>query len=242
MIKNILISGCSLSAGYGFPLGKQNSNLYPNLLSTALNAHLTNVSEDGKDNPGIFLNLLDEIFLDKYDLILIQFSHLSRINLSPSVHDINFIPVSSDRNPNHQKILNLLNYKEFIKVFVLLNKDFGHLIKLFKMIISLQNLSKKCGYNIKFINGLLHWDEEFFNNYQSKFVNNIIDFHSLPDNEIIQCLDIINYYKNLIDKSLWINLTTSLKDLAVDTVSETNGHPGPISHKLYADIILNNIN
>ena len=202
----ILVSGCSISAGDGFSERIHDPAIYPNKLAEAYGANLVNVSVPGYDNQGIFLNTLEEMLTDNYDLILIQFTSLNRLVVSPNVNTRMCI----SNAPSLPQLENR-EFHNFYRVLTTINKDFEHLIRLFKIIIILQNLSKEQGYNIKFINGLLHWDEEFFNLYRSKFAYDIIDFHQLPDHKIIQALDIIDSYKKKIDLSMWINPYISLE-------------------------------
>jgi len=232
----ILVSGCSISQGYGFPLTINDPSIWPNLIAKELDGTVTNVSVPGYDNTGIFLNALKELTTDNYDLILIQITSLDRIVVSPTMHcTLNLMglgPNSLSDNKTEQD--------RFFKLFLKINQQFEHWKRLMNIIISVQNLVKQ-GYNIKLINGLLHWNKEFFSTDNSKFAKELIDFHNLPDEDIEKGLVKINRDKALIDSKIWINLINSFGQMQVDNASLIDNHPGPESHKIYSKLILDNL-
>ena len=75
----ILVSGCSLTAGWGFDGGPESPEIWPNILAQKLNAEITNVGRSGYDNTGIFLNALEKCTASKYDLVLLQITRLNRV-------------------------------------------------------------------------------------------------------------------------------------------------------------------
>jgi hypothetical protein len=108
---------------------------------------------------------------------------------------------------------------------------------LFKIITTIQTLIKQ-GKNIKFINGLLHWDDNFFTNpTKSIFLKTTIDFDNLPDADIAKFTQVLYNQAQTIDLTAWINPFTSLKKISVDTISATDLHPGLKSHSIFADTI-----
>lgn len=235
----ILFSGCSFTAGGGFPRQKNEPNIWPNLLAAKLNADLVNVGQGSYDNTGIFLNAVSEFTTNNYDLILFQITSLNRVVVSPtykrSVH-ISYSNISP--YPPHE--FNEKEYREFYKSFMRLNNDFEHWKRLVRIIKTLQNFINQ-GYNIKIVNGLLDWDQAFFNQTDSDFAKNILNFHTLPDSQIEEGLNIINTDKEQIDLSHWINPFESIRRMQIDDAVLDN-HPGPKTNKLVADLILSKLN
>lgn len=232
----VLVSGCSFSAGRGFPGGINDPEIWPNVLGQMLNAEVTNVSEVGYDNTGIFINGLKELSAKDYDLILFQITAFDRVVLSPTVHGHrlvswrNIVPSVSDKA-----------YEDFHKVFLEVNGGYEHWRRLVNMLVTLQNLVKQ-GYNIKILNGLLLWDQDFFSSSMSKFTKNILNVESLPDDDIEKFSKIVNQDKQQIDLSLWINPFDCLALRKIDDAPIPTGHPGPRSARQTAELICQFVN
>jgi len=229
----LLVSGCSFSSGYGFPLELQDPNIWPNRVAKALDADLNNLSVPGYDNTGIFLNVLNDLTVNDYDLILIQFTSLNRIVVSPNMHGTTSPGVLNTLNNFKTKT----EFDTFNKQWIRLNKDFEHWKRLISIITIFQKMIDQ-GYNIKFINGLLHWNKDFFDNDRSIFALDLLDYHNLPDSDIKKGLDILNRDKQKINPEHWINLHESFYDMQIDNASSTDNHPGVRSHEIYTDKIL----
>lgn len=235
----ILVSGCSFSVGYGFASSKEDPNIWPNLIGKKLDAEISNVSVPGYDNTGIFLNAINKFTKSNFDLILIQVTALNRLIVSPNIHGI--FSVTNHINPDQWKNqIDQEEYKIFCKNLVMLNRNFEHWKRLTSIISTVQNLVKQ-GYNIKFVNGLLNWDQSFFQNRVSDFSNQILDADELPDEDINQGLDIITQTKQMIDLDLWINPFDSFYKLQVDNASSTDPHPGIKSQKIFSELIVNHL-
>lgn len=233
----LLVGGCSLSSGWGFTSDNIDQT-WPNLLSKKLDAQLTNVSKAGYDNTGIFLNLMEQLTSTDFDLCLFQVTAMNRIVISPNAWGCRlFNPLENIS----EGILSDPEYSFMAKKFLLINQDIEHWNRLFKIITIIQDLIKQ-GKQIKFINGLLHWDKCFFTNPEnSKFIKNTIVAENLPDEDIVKFTKILYNQSQSIDLINWINPFTSLKNLSVDYISVNDSHPGLQSHKIFADIIFKGI-
>lgn len=234
----LLVGGCSLSSGWGFTTDNIDQ-CWPNLLAKKLNANLTNVITTGYDNTGIFLNIIEQLTRTDFDLCLFQVTSLNRLIVSPSVHGHHILNSSA---PNmFSKKLSNSEHAFTIKKLVLINQDIEHWNRLFKIITTIQNLIKQ-GKNIKFINGLLHWDDKFFTNpTKSTFIKTTIDFDNLTDNDIAKFTQVLYNQAQTIDLTAWINPFTTLKKISVDNISATDYHPGLKSHIIFADTIYKGI-
>jgi hypothetical protein len=244
-MKQILVSGCSMSYGTGFPLEKNEPTLWPNRLATLLGAEVTNVSVPGHDNQGIFISAVSELLTKKYDLILIQLSGFDRMMLSPNMNTR--LSMTNLTGTHLYKILSNMHVSQFsqdqlllfMKVLLELNGKYEHWQRLFRVIYSLQQL-KKQGYNIFIINGLFNWDSDFFTNKDSKYAKKILNYDSLPDTDIEAGLEQIQKQVKEIDLSLWINPFKNFAKLAIDRAPIDN-HPGSKSHEIYTNLILNKL-
>ena len=243
-MKKILVSGDSISYGYGFPLEKDEPTLWPNQLSTLLNANVTNISVPGYDNMGIFINALSELLATKYDLVLIQLSSLDRIILSPNMHTrINVINADEVKDRLSRIAISQFSKDQisyFHKIFLELNGKYEHWQRLIRIIYSIQQLVKQ-GHNIRIVNGLIDWTEDFFSNTHSQYAKEILNYNNLPDEDINAGLEKIYKQIREIDLSIWINPFKPFGYIAVDRAPLDN-HPGSKSHALYTKMILNNLN
>jgi hypothetical protein len=245
-MKKILVSGDSIPYGIGFPLEKNEPSIWPNQLASFLEAEVTNVSISGYDNTGIFINAISEFLTTEYDLILIQLSTLERVVLSPNMHTrINITNATIDSLKNQISVMAIPQFSKdqllnFHKIFFELNGKYDHWERLIRIIYSIQSLAKQ-GYNIRIINGLLDWPEELFSNKYSLYAKKILNYDSLPDEDIEVGLEKI--YKQIkdIDLSIWMNPFNPFGRVAVDYAPLDN-HPGSKSHKIYTDMILKNLN
>ena len=111
------------------------------------------------------------------------------------------------------------------------------------------NLLKNTKTEVLFINTALQWPANYFTKKQVKqlndidrYIKKIIDAENLQDHTIIECYNQIhNDYDLLggIQETHWLNLYDNFfPDATVDLASD-NAHPGPESHKLMAQKLIN---
>jgi len=230
---DILIGGCSFTAGQGFAGQKHDPAIWPNLIAQKVGARINNVAKAGYDNAGIYLNILNALSNRKYDLILIQITSLDRIILSPNINGCRLV---NEHNISNGMISDQ-KYQEFFKTFCILNQPFEHWLRLIKMISYLQTLPTE----VVFINGLLDWDDNFFQGKKSDFMKYVLDEDNLLDDKIDQGRKIVFESSKKIDLTRWVNLTDSMKKLKVDNAGPQDKHPGPKTHKLIAEKIYNHL-
>jgi hypothetical protein len=248
-MKKILVSGSSVAAGTGFPLGVNDPGTWPNQLRTKLDCHLDNISIAGYDITGLFLNTTKFLYENpiEYDLILLEAPPLNRVIVSPSIHG--HIDVSGHHTFNDYKVwhtwfeksLNITkkDVTYLLKIMLRLNSNYEHWNRLVNVITTVQLLNKK-QYNIRFINNALPWDQDFFKNNDSSFARELIDHDLLPDSDIQFVLNKLTKNKKLIDLTLWINPFNSLVDSCIDH-APNDGHPGIKSNNVYSDWIIDYI-
>jgi len=245
MAKKILVSGSSIADGTGFVDGINDPDTWPNQLQRKLDCELDNVSIPGYDCTGIFFLLTKKLFVSNYDLILIEIPPINRIIARPSMQS--FIEISGKNN--YDKLphwhywfrevfaISKKDWNNFCRVMIAINTNFEHWKKLIGVIVTAQILIDK-GYNIKFINNDLHWDQDFFTYRDSKFARSMLppDNH-LQDQDLQIGLEIIEQEKKLIELKHWINPFNSLMKMKIDHAPD-DAHPGKFSNDISSDMII----
>jgi hypothetical protein len=233
-MRKILTSGCSLTSGWAFNDADLERN-WPNQLATRLGATITNVAYTGNDNTSIFLNFLEKISGETFDICLLQITSIDRILFSPnwnSTQMFSFYNMSNGFMTDEE-------YCNWYRGFLILNQHCIHWSRL----LQIQNIVKKLnvqGKYIRFVNGLLDWDQELFTDpTNSKFLNRLIDIDNISDSEIDRLRNLVYNQTKSIDLDLWINPFNSFTDLQVDDILPTDNHPGLKSHDIFAELIFN---
>lgn len=232
----LLIAGCSFSSGWGFDC---NNQTWPGILSKKLGSVIDNRAVESATNTDIFLQTFDN---KQYDVIVVQWTALGRIALSTS--PINPGVIVSHPNPFFNSAIPGISIKEidtFYKIMTMANRDWKHYCNLISMIEILQNDPR-----VFFVNGLLHWDREFFDREWSiplstsnAFMEELLQVHEFDDDTLSITLDNVIGMRNKINKSKWMNLTSSWQDSKLDTVSNHDHHPGYNSQKLFSEQVYN---
>jgi hypothetical protein len=230
----ILTSGCSFTSGWAFDDTKLKRN-WPNQLATRLGATVTNIAYTGNDNIGIFINFLEKISEESFDICLLQITSIDRVLFSPNWHGTyKCLPDNMSNGFMSDK-----EYNTWYKNFLFLNQHSIH----WSRFLQIQNVVKKLnnqGKYIRFINGLLNWDQELFTDpVNSKFLDRLIDVDNIPDSEIDRLRSLVYNQTKSIDLDLWINPFNSFRDLQVDNILPTDSHPGLKSHDIFAELIFN---
>ena len=79
-------------------------------------------------------------------------------------------------------------------------------------------------------------DVDFFNLHKRS--KQILNFDNFPDEYIKKNLTTIQTYLSPIVDNKWINTTTSMHSMMVDLATDKS-HPGPLTQKKYAEMIVN---
>jgi hypothetical protein len=238
----ILVCGCSFSSGWGFDDGISDANIWPNIVAKNLDAEVTNLSITGCDNIEIFLNALTAIQNQNFDKIIVQWTSLERIIISPKAEHYTMI---TEANPCPD--LSDSDYRHFYKVFLELNGMQAHWNRFHKLISVLQNYN-----NVYFVNGLLPWNQKLFDKNttledcaKNKFLSSLLQIESkwTPDLGIQSewmpepVWDTIKIQVQTLDLNKWIMLIDSMQSLKVDQISDNDLHPGIQSHQIFANYI-----
>lgn len=230
----LLIAGCSFSSGWGLPAQHD----WPAILSQKLDAQLDNRAQASASNTDVFLQAM--LGDRDHDVILVQWTALGRISLSPS--PVNPSVIASHRNEFFDCAIpgvNAAELRSFYKIMCMANGDWKHYFNLISMIEILQQDPR-----VIFVNGLLDWDEDFFSqdwsipmSMSNSFIENLLQAHQFDDDQLRVSLHQVMTARNRIDRSRWVNLTSSWQMCKIDQVSSSDQHPGVQSQAMFADLV-----
>jgi hypothetical protein len=234
----LLVTGCSFSSGWGF---RNPMQTWSQMLAHKLGVNLINLAQTADSNHDIFLSIL-KARTTSADIKLVQWTALNRITVSPS--PVNPKIVLSHNNTYLAQSLPGVDAQEisnFVRLLTLLNQDWKHFFDLIDMIEILQQQE-----NIYFINGMLPWDQDFWYvdwniplQTKNRFLEFLLQVDEFDDKMLEQLLNKVKSSCDRVDQTKWINLTNSWQSCKLDSVSEADTHPGPLSQAYYADQIYN---
>jgi hypothetical protein len=245
-MQTFTFTGCSFTVGQGLPGEKKDPNNYANLVAEHYNAEANNLAVCGNSNYNIFILAVNELLFNTPDVLFVQWSALNRHRLYPG--PTMKLPIAGQLISVLEGIDQFFTQdqlQKFSNHFRLLNHDYHNLLSVINYSKILQALSKnKC--QLVIINGLLPWTKELTYiqsisdpaKYFSAYTKSLLTTELLPDD------DIVKYFTQLLksiedlDKTLWVNMFSSMQARIVDFGTD-NQHPGPNSHKLYANQIIN---
>lgn len=240
---NILIVGCSFSSGDGFsnPDGKVWSSLFDK-------EHVVkNVSLGGSSNQKIFNKACYELTISQYDLVIIGWTSLFRLNLNyaDTIYESQINLVPEGIQPKEDKKL-----KSFHEYWC---KHFVHgtieLTTWLTQIVTLSRILKERQTPyifIKFVdNFLLDLQQLTWYDTSDEFKDIVLYKDDLPDWEIEEYFNKLKVLYNIVSKETennWVNLKSeALYDIRVD-VNEDLLHPGEESNKIYYNKVVTLLN
>jgi hypothetical protein len=243
---NFTFCGCSFTVGVGLEQEKTDISNYANIVSDHFSANIKNIAIGGNSNYNIFMSALNELVISPPDKILIQWTSLNRVWLHPGPDTKLPLALTMDRDYSYKHIF--FTKKELQTLsdhYHILNHDYCHLMELISYCKLLSAIAKGKSHII-FINGLLPWTGEICDlsatkNYSenlSKYTKEILEFDSRDDVELYNIFYELNSKVNELDKTQWPNMFDSMGKQKID-IGNDNAHPGPKSHRLYAEMIIN---
>ncbi len=253
-MKKVLFSGCSYVSGVGFELGKEEPNLWVNLLhrNTHLKDHyLINCATGGRSNQGIFQDTVWHLTQEEYDYAFVSWTSMPRYELELGVETYAsravFMPNGPLRDHNLNNITYNQQYLENIRDrFTTLAHLHFEILNLVYYVNSLVQLAKLTNTKIFFVNGLCQWDKNYFDRLDkvlperyTNFTKRLINIEDRDDEEIFKIYNKMHNEYQLaggIQEQFWLNLYESLRNLRID-VNEDHQHPGIKSNQLYFEIL-----
>lgn len=245
--KHVLVSGCSFTMGHGLNREIENPNLWVNLVFDQ--CVTKNIALAGRNNHSIFVNTVSELMNFQYDLVIVAWSIIPRINVNiglelyetlsrlVSDYDIN----TNERNYNKEYLGKLGD-----RIRDLFNDhwDFVNLIAYVNSLIKIQE-SQKTQSQIFFVNTYSPWPTDFFEHKTiqkpsdlPEYTQDLLNVNNRDDKEILGLYDMIHqHYANTggINEDYWLNLNHPFSSMHVDSASPTDNHPGVESQNLFAN-------
>lgn len=204
-MKKVLFSGCSFVYGVGLPLGKQDPDLFCNILS-ATNKNLIgreqiNISVGGNPNEKICIDAAREILTSQYEYAFVCFTSYPRYMFYPTEFNGDSVPVNPWSSSN--TISN-----QFRDLLLTLNHDSVYIRELAVWTDILLAIANSNNTKVFFINMFL------------------------PDQSISA---------NSLSIHPWLNSLHTFIASSID-LGNDGMHPGPITHKLFAQLLNNKLN
>ena len=253
-MKKLLVVGCSYAKGAGLPYEDKNESLWVNQLHTQCwpEYSLTNLSNIGSNNDWIFLETISALIKETYDLVVVEWTAIPRfnVNLGLELYSTRTMFTDMDIHINNESISGkwLLQLGNNLKRY---HNDHWDILNLIKYINTLIEIQKSRKSNILFVNGLAPWPLDYFTKKEitvpselSEFERRMLNTDTRDDEEIINLYKKIhNDYQTYggIHEEHWLNLYNSLNSLQIDSVSDTDLHPGISSQEVFVKKLKQNI-
>jgi hypothetical protein len=252
-----LFAGCSFTAGGGFTDGKNHPSLWVNQLHNRLFPHTNklNIATGGRSNAGIFQDTIKALSTYSIKYAFVQWTSLIRFNmeLGFELHDTYFTMVPHGKLSDHHyhNIKYSAKYLESIRNrLVTLPHDCYEIANLLEYTNSIVKLAEYTNTRVFFINGLVPWDNNFFDkkinvlpDRYTKYTQKILNTATRDNEQSCKLYDKMHdRFSNAggIHKSTWLNLYESLLHLKVDANND-GIHPGIQSQNRYVELFLNNL-
>lgn len=238
--------GCSFTVGVGLELEKSDPANYTNIVGNYYGAESINLAQEGNSNYNIFITALNEIIFNSADKIFVQWSALNRLWLWPGPDTAITLSHIIENDYSYRNIkFSKKELQKFSDMYHILNHDYHNLITLTNYCNILTEISKN-KTQIIFINGLIPWTEEItdintmanFAENLSEYSKEILEFNSRDDIELTTLFNKLNLLIMGLDKIKWVNMFNSMMQESIDYGND-NTHPGPKSHRQYAEMIIN---
>jgi hypothetical protein len=238
----LLVCGCSITVGEGLDFEKESTFNYVNLVAKGIDADLVvNVAEKGNSNDLIFISAVEGIVDHCPDIVIVQWSALNRLWAFPTNNSQIKFPSAYDRDFTYNGVSFSSNdLRKFYDMYCRLFCDNYHIASVIRYSKILQEMHK----NIVFVNGMLPWTKCIESTSLSEldqFTKELTMFESQSDDNIMQTLTELQDKLAKLDKSRWVNMFGSQLSSPLLDVGSDNSHPGPKSHRKYADMIIHHL-
>lgn len=257
------ITGCSYAHGDGLDKQTTDPNLWINLLYNNVDSlkstNFVNCSMSGSTNLEIFLSSLNLMTTKNCKYLFVCWTELLRYKVNPSVESYNTQSFWSPNgkifdikvNPN---IVYSADYITNIKNrFLDLQHPHWEIIKILEYSKILKTVADKLNVDIFFINGLLPWDNKYFEHVDcaqrlpsdtTTYTQEILNSKNRSDTEYFELYDRIHKDYEILNhtKDHWLNLYHGFQQKFFVDSGNDGIHPGPASHKLFFEHLQKKIN
>jgi hypothetical protein len=248
---NILVTGCSASSGYNYNDPDDPRIWHRRLFQNFPSSQVTNLAVTRMTNHYIFLETLNALKNQDYDVVVVQFTQLIRFNLQIGLElwpTISCLKDASISLHNHVEVPGhwLNSIRKQLEPLLTPHQEILNIIKYVNALVELQQNIKH--RKIMFVNGGYLWPPGFFDKKTitrpgelSDGEQQLLDIESRSDEDVAALYDMIHSeymrYGGIHEKN-WINLYDSLRENQIDNMSDTDPHPGDASQIHYAELFL----
>lgn len=262
----ILFGGCSTVQGAGLAGLQKDPDNFTNIVGTVLGGHVTNVALPGNSNERIFVETAEEMCKNRYDLIFVGWTSFPRHVFWPGLELYEcrrtLSPAGRERDyPIKEHNGNDISWtsKKFRQIqewFMMLTHDHYFVVDLCRYISILKNLANNQISQIYFLNNAAPWDPGYFEQFDkfkdsavrpdmlTSYTNALLNSKNRDDDQINALFHKMgNDYQQAgnIQAPDWLNLYQPFVRSTVD-LGNDGLHPGPLSHRRYAEFLLEKIN
>jgi len=258
----ILVIGCSMTAGHGLNATAQdphkidvtNEHLWVNQLCNQVfdKPQIINLAVSGKNNEWIFTETACALTKDNYDVVLVGWSQLGRLNFNLGLEAYSTTSLLSGRSVD-------ININPYVTISAKWQHSLGDqlrkfsndhwslldLIKYINVLKGIQITTRKS--KLFFVNTLSDIPMGYFDHTPftkpsalSKYMQDLLQADTRDDQDIEKLYNMIhNQYNHYggINPDLWLNLYDSFWNMLVDTASPTDHHPGYKSQVIFANYL-----
>ena len=259
-MKCSVFTGCSYTEGIGLEEQSQDPNLWVNRLhnSTNANTKLINLGKSGATNIEIFQNSILALTEYPCENLFVAWTDLLRCKINPGVelYSTNIFWSQASEcidiavNPNISYSSNYLNSVR--NRFFDLRHAHHEIVNVLKYTNIINRICNQLGVRAFFINSLIiDYDNEYFDRKDicvpsdaTALTQTHLNANTRDDQEFIQLYHKIhNDYANtggLPPVCTWLNLYQSFRSNFYIDQGTDNLHPGPKSHRAFADWLIQN--
>lgn len=251
-MQTTVYTGCSYTAGTGWPQGADQADLWVNILHHSnawlCSTELINLGKGGASNQEIFLNSVQALLQYQPRHALVQWTSYPRyrVLLGFETYDTDqtFISNGTMHDHNLHKVTYPQQYLSGIRDrFLSLHHPHADIINIVKYTNALINLSKLTHTTIFFINGLCDWDYDYFDSVHkvppsqfTPYTQQLLHTQTRDDSEAYVLYAKLHKEYQLcggIQQAHWLNLYQSMRSHRQD-VNLDQIHPGSQSNILYS--------
>lgn len=250
-MNTIAFFGGSIPAGIGYSDEKKSKLIYPNLIANK--GYTTfNFSKQGAGNYEIFLSCCNFLANNYSDIVVIEWNTFHRFWFYPKFDFELFIGASGftlDEKLKSNLGLSVSELKKFQKYLLMLNGEYKSIITLLDYCFILQDYARLKNIQLVMINGNTPWTDKVFQNPEKikdifletdDFTKNLLASENLNDEEVFYWWSKIYQKYKKLNLDNWVCFFENLLTYQIDS-APLDEHPGPMSHKIYAEKILNQI-
>ena len=252
--------GCSLSSGYKMleDTGQvdrccpDHPDLWCNrLLADSGYQIIHNRATAGASNETIFHTAIEHVMAQRYDLVLVQWSLIDRMNIDIGLE---LYPTRSllenglDIGINPGKIISGRWLDDLGDRLRFVTNSHRRLVKLVQYVNIIKQLQHCQQAKAIFINGVMYLPKDYFEKQQYEIpsqlptmVQQMLGAATRDDSETRKLYDMTHdqYRRNQgIQPDLWMNLYQPLLPMKIDTIEPNDPHPGWQSQRLFYDFLV----